>query len=1613
MNGAFHGAVGAAMRYNLFTNERVLFDASPTSSDVMRGVVNYLFRYGSLTPEQWGYQALDLVDPYGSVKLEYDYGGGNTVVYFDSTNTTAANQQGFTLNCTPLFALYPSFTTNTWHCEIVFKLASALGNTSTCILFSPNGLNTVGLCLRGNNVMVRASDFLNKSWYTNTAPVSDGWAGADHRILVINNSDYLSVYVDGTLQLMKDSLGSNTATSIELGRVTAPLTPPVAEWMIGNTAAHVNTMTFHLSSTTDYVPMFFKYVQVGDALTDPVLLNATINLDAPDQIDSFTIDQVRPAFVVKSTQEDDSVQGYKYPVNIGLQYGDAGAIDLYDENTRIFYAGPDGVSGGNVCQAVISENCTLDPRFMNVQYAVRTNLTAVTVKMPTFNRAYPGTWLYFYDIDGGAGSKNLTIDPDNANTGYTINGNTTPQTAIASEWGGVELFYDWYGNTDKNWIMVKHAPSDFAILQTSANATVSVPNGPGMMIYVSTGTSASKTITLPLANTCPGKQFYIKKADDGNREIVVDASGTNNFDMPGTTSDKIWGKHNTCLYVSEGTSYWKTHRLHNHGSEAIKGYSGNSTLDVSYDTFWLSGNSTITLPLAINTQGRVFWCHVIGNNVITIDPSGSETIDNVATLTLKGKHKSIGLMTQYGSDWSTIGYVNDQVATATTNSTIAYPARVVLANANAGSITLTLPLAANYGERYLTIKKVDTSANTVTIDGNGAETIDGVNTYVLNLPNQVVELSCNGTSWSLVGVSEQMNDLTVDNAATIYGTLNTVGAVTFGNTLNVEGATQLNSTLNATGAVIFGNTLNTTGAVVFGSTLNTTGAVVFGSTLNTTGAVIFSNTLNVEGAVQLNSTFNTTGVVTFSNTVNVNTVNGIDYNPGSDTDLDLITVGVTGTPRLWWFEAGSQFRFTENLVVEPATDVTFTGSDAQSLSVYMTERSVDGNESNPHAAIRILPSSRSYDIAAGVTDSGHRTPLAFAGYVSNANFEGTLAGQYGLYLQSGILTNCTGTINTCHGASIILYGLGTGATINNAAIYYGAYGISGTTVNNAWGIYIEGETKNYLSGNLGLGITPTSKLHVNGTSNIVGAALFGNAVNVNTADGIDVNPGSDVNTDLITVGVTSAPNLKWRADVNSFQLRGGLVIDPADFGGGIGTWAFYPVMAGKVVNADETNYLYIITSGTGPYSYYINTGVTDSGWRAGLAFNYYVDSADFKGTLAAQHGIRLVGGIYNGTGTINNSYGFSSVFVQSAGTVGNACFYHGSYIAGAGTITNKWGLYLDGETNNYLSGNLGLGITPTSKLHVNGTSNIVGSALFGNAVNVNTTNGIDFNPGSDVNTDLVTVGVTGTPKFFWEESLSQFGFDAPLVIRPTVAATANSTFWGLYVYAPGYAVNTNSTNYGYGIQQRPSDLTYNIANGVVDSGMRAGLSFGHYVNDSNFLGRLAAQIGASIETGIHVGSGYITTATGLMIQCYQNDGTVDNARAIYVSYPGGTGTITAKWGLHINGETSNYLSGELQVGGVVKSGKTQTITGNATLNTNATLVLCNIAANATLTLPAAASNDGRDLYVKRLDSDAAVLSVDGNSAELVEGVSAYDITGHYTSVHFRCDGTGWWIVAKT
>jgi hypothetical protein len=72
---------------------------------------------------------------------------------------------------------------------------------------------------------------------------------------------------------------------------------------------------------------------------------------------------------------------------------------------------------------------------------------------------------------------------------------------------------------------------------------------------------------------------------------------------------------------------------------------------------------------------------------------------------------------------------------------------IINGTGGAGGITITLPAAASSTGRIITVTKVDAGAGDVTIDGNGAETINGNATHDLTSQYESITIYCDGTEW--------------------------------------------------------------------------------------------------------------------------------------------------------------------------------------------------------------------------------------------------------------------------------------------------------------------------------------------------------------------------------------------------------------------------------------------------------------------------------------------------------------------------------------------------------------------------------------------------------------------------------------------------------------------------------------------------------------------------------------------------------------------------------------------------------------------------------------------------------------------------------------------------
>jgi hypothetical protein len=122
---------------------------------------------------------------------------------------------------------------------------------------------------------------------------------------------------------------------------------------------------------------------------------------------------------------------------------------------------------------------------------------------------------------------------------------------------------------------------------------------------------------------------------------------------------------------------------------------------------------------------------------------------DVINITNSGGADKIGVGTGSGtplSSFDVFGSYGQKVTALAANITLDITHNTVVCNPTAGSFIVTLPAASGCAGRVYVIKRdASVTANTVTVAGGA--TIDGAASFVLNSPNQVIEVFSNGTEW--------------------------------------------------------------------------------------------------------------------------------------------------------------------------------------------------------------------------------------------------------------------------------------------------------------------------------------------------------------------------------------------------------------------------------------------------------------------------------------------------------------------------------------------------------------------------------------------------------------------------------------------------------------------------------------------------------------------------------------------------------------------------------------------------------------------------------------------------------------------------------------------------
>lgn len=250
-------------------------------------------------------------------------------------------------------------------------------------------------------------------------------------------------------------------------------------------------------------------------------------------------------------------------------------------------------------------------------------------------------------------------------------------------------------------------------------------------------------------NQGDAKWYRTGKGDDNSSAIVAPTAADDSrygYAIGSLWTDVQADKAYLCVDPTLSAAVWVDISAGDDGNGI---YDGDGTVPSGTD---------VAVTDYINFDANTFYLDGTNNRVGMGTATPSARLDVVGTFQLvdgtQGANKILTSDASGNASWtsnlSVGGSVTLNIRTITAATTVLSTDCVVICDATSGGFTVTLPTAASSTGRVYTFKKL-ASSNNVTIDGNGAELIDGATTYTLTAAYKSVRIISNGTRWLILG----------------------------------------------------------------------------------------------------------------------------------------------------------------------------------------------------------------------------------------------------------------------------------------------------------------------------------------------------------------------------------------------------------------------------------------------------------------------------------------------------------------------------------------------------------------------------------------------------------------------------------------------------------------------------------------------------------------------------------------------------------------------------------------------------------------------------------------------------------------------------------------------
>ena len=894
-------------------------------------------------------------------------------------------------------------------------------------------------------------------------------------------------------------------------------------------------------------------------------------------------------------------------------------------------------------------------------------------------------------------------------------------TNATSKHGAMSNLDDWYmlAATNTSFVMSNSSPRNYYITGSGSQQPFLLPDS----------TTVNVGYAYTFVNASNWNNFYNTSANSGIvgagagavvRMICVNntVNGTNSWkpNFLGGTSTTGSGS-----LVFNASPALQSPSLSGTLTLGTTGVNANGSLGTAGQVLTSNGTTTSwqTPAAAVNTNAQYVWsnAHVFAANAtfgnstvftkITNDPSFGPAIDAQETLTGNGWAVSSSEFNLHDMDGAI--YLNRSGLTITD-----------LIGGGTNSMSFT-PDVLYFG------------------NSTGFVNVNSTQVYLYDLASSSDVFVANS-----IGVFT--NNVTLTGNATIKGIVANGSLGTDGQVLTSNGTSTHWTTPSAGG----GGSVNSAAQYTWTNTHTFSNSVTFsgGQFTNSSGYFPFTNT----AGEKVGSLGRRVNVIANNMQTTGNIALGSD--PVNDTRLYITSTWTNSDQNLWGeyiYSDDSNSSMTASRSKYGFSTQIYNSNqnkNVDGVTIYQSNyRAIQAEAYNGKWAVG--GEGYAYELTGGNFSAFQSSNGISSNAVTNAYGSKSAVFQYG----TGIITNAYGSFNRIYvGDSTVIgninFAVGvyssitsnTGSTIAGGYLFYGDH--SGTTTTTKYGIYLNNESNNYMSGSLytggnvfiGAQTVFASASHANSTghypnSNTVGQALgsttrrWSIVANTGSFNG-NVGIGTSFQTDT-----QLQSSITWTSDASLWNMYAGTTDSNSSTTSARTKYGFQSSFTNLNQNKSSDGLTTYSATYRGIYSTIYNGSATTGGdayaneIQAGSfrAYNYangatsnavdnlrgsYNEAGVFSnGVIGFAYGSwnRVLIGNSSVTGNIGLAYGVASRITSNTGaTIGTGYLYHGEHFGT--TTTTKYGVHLTNEGMNYFSGNVGIGVTvPAYNLHVNGS----------------------------------------------------------------------------------------------------------------------------------------------------------------------------------------------------------------------------------------------------------------------------------------------------------------------